>query len=997
VTIRDGASGNNSITASGDTKASAGKTLIYVAGTGADSFTGGFENDVVEVGATAVGNDVLTGGGGINTLDLTSAGTFNLSNVGNFGAINLAAGNNTVTLTDKTLSGGSVTIKAGASGNNTITAAGDTVASAGKTLTYIAGPGTDSFTGGFENDLVKVGAAAVGRDILTGGNGTNTLTLTRVGTVNLSGVSKFGAINLVAGNNTVTVADKTLSGGSVTIKAGASGNNTITAAGDTVASAGRTLTYVAGPGTDKFTGGFELDVVQVSAAAVGRDTLTGGRVSNKLTLTTTGTFGLTGVSKFGMINLAAGDNMVTVADKTLSGGSVAIKDGVFKNGAGGDNTIVATGDTKASTGKMLTYTAGSGADMFTGGFENDVVKVSAQAVSGDILTGGSGTNTLNLTTADTFTFNLAGVSKFGTINLAAGNNSLTVADATLSGGSVMIKDGASGDNVISAAGDTSASTGKTLTFMAGSGADTLTGGFENDVFYAGGDTTMTGAGGTNEFVFSAAGNNTITDFAGSISVGPPPVPTLTSLVSFNGTTNGEYPYAGLTFDAAGNLFGTTQGVGEIINEAGTVFEIPKTAGKYASAPTTLVSFNVTNGASPSGALIADAAGDLFGTAYDGGANSDGTVFEIAKTSGSYASTPTTLVSFSGANGQFPDGGLIADAAGDLFGTTSAGGANGNGTVFEIAKTSGSYASTPTTLVSFNGTNGKDPGGLIADAAGDLFGTTEVGGAGGAGTVFEIPFNGGKYAGTPTTLASFNGTNGLDPYAGVIADAAGDLFGTTEGGLSTDGTVFELVNDGSGSYTLTTLVSFNGTDGRNPTGDLILDDTGDLFGTIGFVGARGDGAVFEIPFIAGSYASTPTTLASFNGANGQFPAAGLIADAAGNLFSTTPYGGSNGVGTVFELSGSGFVVAPPTTNKIVFSNKGFNLKLSGATSTPKPLPTSLFVSDNMGTFTAAKQRFAYGMTNGELFYSASGTTAGEHLVATLTGAPMLSGSHLFYIT
>ena len=127
-----------------------------------------------------------------------------------------------------------------------VSAAGDTAASTGKTLTYVTGPGTDSFTGGFENDTVNVSAAAVGGDTLTGGSGTNTLTLTSAGSVNLGGVSKFGTIDLAAGSSTVTVTDTTLSGGAVTIKDGASGNNSISAAGDTSASSGTSLTYDAG-------------------------------------------------------------------------------------------------------------------------------------------------------------------------------------------------------------------------------------------------------------------------------------------------------------------------------------------------------------------------------------------------------------------------------------------------------------------------------------------------------------------------------------------------------------------------------------------------------------------------------------------------------------------------------------------------------------------------------------------------------------------------------
>jgi hypothetical protein len=182
--------------------------------------------------------------------------------------------------------------------------------------------------------------------------------------------------------------------------------------------------------------------------------------------------------------------------------------------------------------------------------------------------------------------------------------------------------------------------------------------------------------------------------------------------------------------------------------------------------TTLVSFNGlpppnSNGANPAAGLIADAQGDLFGTTYAGGVYSGpsfpsgfGTVFEVVKTAHGYASTPTTLVSFNGANGQLPAAGLIADAHGDLFGTTSGGGAS-PGTVFEVVKTAHGYASTPTTLVNFNGTNGYAPlAGLIADAHGDLFGTTAAGGANDGGTVFEIVKTANGYASTPTTLVSF---------------------------------------------------------------------------------------------------------------------------------------------------------------------------------------------------------------------------------------------------
>ena len=232
----------------------------------------------------------------------------------------------------------------------------------------------------------------------------------------------------------------------------------------------------------------------------------------------------------------------------------------------------------------------------------------------------------------------------------------------------------------------------------------------------------------------------------------------------------------------------------------------------------LFNFDGTHGGVPEAGLIADAAGDLFGTTSAGGANNHGTVFEIAKTASGYASTPTVLVSFDGTHGGVPVAGLIADAAGDLFGTTPAGGANNDGTVFEIVKTASGYASTPTVLFSFDNTHGAVPlAGLIADAAGDLFGTTSAGGANNRGTVFEIVKTASGYASTPTVLFSFDTTHGARPEAGLIADAAGDLFGTTSnGGANNHGTVFEIVKTASGyASTPTVLVQLRQRPRRRP--------------------------------------------------------------------------------------------------------------------------------------------------------------------------------------
>jgi hypothetical protein len=386
-------------------------------------------------------------------------------------------------------------------------------------------------------------------------------------------------------------------------------------------------------------------------------------------------------------------------------------------------------------------------------------------------------------------------------------------------------------------------------------------------------------------------------------------PKLDTLAGFTGA-DGSYPAGALIADAAGDLFGTTYEGGA--NGYGAVFEIVKTKGGYADAPITLVSFTNADGADPYGSLTADAAGDLFGTTEAGGADGKGTAFELTKSNSGYADAPTTLVSFGVQEyGAAPLGGLIADAAGDLFGTCYEGGDSGDGTVFEIAKTQGGYAA-PTILADFLGPNGANPqgGSLTFDAAGDLFGTASAGGADNDGTVFEIVKKKDGYAGKLKTLVSFTGADGAQPESSLITDAAGDLFGTTElGGPTNDGTVFEIVKTGGGYASApATLVDFDLSDGALPLGALIADAAGNLFGTAYAGGPDNDGTVFEIAKTESGYASKPTLLVKFTGADGADPVGGLLADAAGDLLGTTAQGGPDSDGTVFEITHSGFT--PP---------------------------------------------------------------------------------------
>jgi uncharacterized repeat protein (TIGR03803 family) len=320
--------------------------------------------------------------------------------------------------------------------------------------------------------------------------------------------------------------------------------------------------------------------------------------------------------------------------------------------------------------------------------------------------------------------------------------------------------------------------------------------------------------------------------------------------------------------------------------------------------------NGTDGYYPEAGLIVDAAGNLYGTTVAGGAYNSGTVFELTPAAGG-GWTEKVLYSFSGngTDGRAPYAGLIFDAAGNLYGTTQYGGTYGLGTVFELTPAGGG-SWTEKVLYSFsgNGTDGATPeAGLIFDAAGNLYGTTYQGGTYGYGTVFELtPAGGGGW--TEQVLHSFNnnGADGSLPAAGLIFDAAGNLYGTTSygGTYFYYGTVFELTPAAGGGWTEQVLHSFNnnGTDGITPlSAGLIFDAAGNLYGTTFAGGTYGYGTVFELtPAGGGSW--TEKVLHNFgNGTDGAGPLAGLIFDAAGNLYGTTGGGSSYGDGTVFELT------------------------------------------------------------------------------------------------
>ncbi len=310
--------------------------------------------------------------------------------------------------------------------------------------------------------------------------------------------------------------------------------------------------------------------------------------------------------------------------------------------------------------------------------------------------------------------------------------------------------------------------------------------------------------------------------------------------------------------------------------------------------TTFASFNGGDGSSPAASVIFDSQGNMYGTTRGDGANGGGTIWEIAKGT----NTITTLASFP-APGGVSDyaSSLVVDGHGNLYGTLT--GTAQTSTAFELAK--GSGAITP--LASFNTSNGVF--GTALDANGNLFGTTTGAGGDGShslGTVWEIV----KGSGAATTLYSFTGTSGLAgsspngayPFSGATLDANGNLYGTTTGGGANDqGTVYEIFK---GSHAITTLASFGPGGGYEPVSGVTIDSHGNLFGTTvagGPFGFGGDGEVWEIAKGSG----TLTVLAYFNGVDGQNPMANLTVDAQGNIFGTTLNGGAYGHGTLFEIA------------------------------------------------------------------------------------------------
>jgi uncharacterized repeat protein (TIGR03803 family) len=354
--------------------------------------------------------------------------------------------------------------------------------------------------------------------------------------------------------------------------------------------------------------------------------------------------------------------------------------------------------------------------------------------------------------------------------------------------------------------------------------------------------------------------------------------------------DGASPYGGPVLDSSGNLYGTTYAGGTF--GSGNVYRLEPSGSswKYSS----LYNFKAgADGVGPAfGSLAIGPGGALFGTTEGGGYF--GTDFAIC----ACPKHEIQLHSFGqGTDGAQPIGGVVLDSAGNIYGTTSLGGSFGNGTVFEQKKSGRTW--TESVIYSFTGGNDgtNPPAGVTLDANGNLYGTTSMGGANGGGVVYELSPSGAGWK--QTVLYTFLGqSDGQNPVGGVVLDAAGNLYGTTfDGGANGGGTLYELSPTGTG-WKFAVLYSFTGGYG-GPYNKLTLAN-GNIYGFTNTEGANGFGMVFMLTPGKGGWKFTD--LHDFlGGSDGSTPYGSVAVDSKGNVFGTTDLGGSDNQGLVFEIT------------------------------------------------------------------------------------------------
>ncbi|HLZ41804.1 MAG TPA: choice-of-anchor tandem repeat GloVer-containing protein [Candidatus Sulfotelmatobacter sp.] len=377
--------------------------------------------------------------------------------------------------------------------------------------------------------------------------------------------------------------------------------------------------------------------------------------------------------------------------------------------------------------------------------------------------------------------------------------------------------------------------------------------------------------------------------------------TTTLLYSFSGGVDGEYLDTELARDSAGNLYGSSVQGG--LYGSGTVFQVTA-----AGAHTVLYNFTGSaDGGEPYKGVTLDANGNLYGTAVTGGSGSCeggcGVVFELTNSGGVW--TQTVIHSFNGSDGSGPGSPVTIDGHGNVYGTTPTGGAFGMGVVYRLSS-NGTGGWNFHVIHAFTG--GADGGGgsagrLVIDAAGNLLGTCTVGGVNGFGTVYEISLVQGKWQ-LKTLYAFKDQPDGALPYGSVVFDKAGNLYGTTYyAGANDLGTVYKLTHS-NGAWIETVLYSFKGgTDGASPISSLVADGAGNFYGTTSEGGAASCdcGVIFKMTRGATGKWSESVVYRFPGAPETGFAYNGMIRDSAGNFYGATTHGGPANDGTVYEFT------------------------------------------------------------------------------------------------
>jgi uncharacterized repeat protein (TIGR03803 family) len=380
------------------------------------------------------------------------------------------------------------------------------------------------------------------------------------------------------------------------------------------------------------------------------------------------------------------------------------------------------------------------------------------------------------------------------------------------------------------------------------------------------------------------------------------------LHNFTDGSDGGYPDATLTIDRGGNLYGTALLGGRA--NAGTVFKLTRYGSNYIFNP--IYNFQGTyDGNGPWGPVIFGPDGTLYGTTIGGGYSGGdycrggcGVVFRLRPplTTPPSPFTPwseSVLHAFQGppADGDEPIfGSLTLDAAGNLYGTTSSGGSGSFGTVYKMTPANGGW--TESILYNFAyGPDGQQPqAGVVMDQAGNLYSTTVEGGSGGNGVAYELTPT--QYGWQETILHAFNSNDGGLIYAGLVSDAAGNLYGAASDSGTGGGTIFEL-SPGSQGWTFAIIYRLSGGGAGGPHQTLTIDAAGNLYGAAFDDGANGAGMVFKLSQSNGVWSLTD--LHDFDFGTAYFPYGGVTLDASGNLYGTTQNGGVYGWGVVWEIT------------------------------------------------------------------------------------------------